>query len=69
MWRSELRHASAIMQFRFYNPQEALAAEGSQKGLFVDRQTMRPRRLRAEDRDLFLPYLHSTIEAQPTDTR
>lgn len=69
MWISELRNASATMQFRFYNPQEVLAAEGSQKGLFVDRQTMRPRRLTTEERILFLPYLHLTVEAQPTDPR
>lgn len=59
MWLSELRNASAIMQFRFANAQGTLAAEGSQKGLFADRSTMRPRRLRAEERALFLPYVHS----------
>lgn len=63
MWLSELRQASAIMQFRFYNQQAALAAEGWQKGLFVDRATMRPRRLRSEERELFTPYLQSP-EAQ-----
>ena len=67
MWISELRNASAIMQFRFYNQQETLAAEGLQKGLFVDRQTMRPRRLRPEERTLFTPYLQSITEAQLTD--
>lgn len=66
MWISELRQASAIMQFRFYNQQETLAAEGWQKGLFVDRDTMRPRRLRSEERALFIPYLYSTTEAQST---
>ena len=64
MWISELRQASAIMEFRFYNQQETLAAEGWQKGLFVDRDTMRPRRLRSEERALFTPYLHSTTEAR-----
>ena len=63
MWISELRQASAIMQFRFYNQQETLVAEGWQKGLFVDRDTMRPRRLCSEERALFAPYLHSTTEA------
>ena len=63
MWISELRQASAIMEFRFYNQQKTLAAEGWQKGLFVDRNTMRPRRLRSEERTLFAPYLHSTTEA------
>lgn len=67
MWLSELRQASAIMQFRFYNQQETLVAEGWQKGLFVSRDTMRPRRLRSEERALFTPYLHSTTAAQSTD--
>ncbi|NMG20413.1 acyl-CoA thioesterase [Brasilonema bromeliae] len=64
MWISELKNASAIMQFRFYKEQETLAAEGWQKGLFVDTQTMRPRRLRPEERCLFAPYVHSTVDTQ-----
>lgn len=65
IWLSELRNASAIMQFRFANALGILAAEGWQKGLFVERETMRPRRLRAEERALFLPYVHSTEIVQP----
>ncbi|MBE7385935.1 MAG: acyl-CoA thioesterase [Leptolyngbya sp. SIO1E4] len=57
LWLSELRNASATVQFRFHNSQEALAAEGMQKGLFVDKETMRPRRLLPEERTLFVPYL------------
>jgi acyl-CoA thioester hydrolase len=60
LWLSDLRNASAIMQFRFYNNQQALAAEAIQKGLFVDRQTMRPKRLRPEERALFMPYLDAS---------
>lgn len=67
LWLSELRNASAIMQFRFYNPQKTLVAEGFQKGIFVDKQTMRPKRLRSEERDLFTPYLHSDDEAESTN--
>jgi acyl-CoA thioester hydrolase len=63
MWISELKNASAIMQFCFYNEQRILAAEGWQKGLFVDRQTMRPRRLRPEERSLFALYVHSQVDA------
>ncbi len=63
-WISELKNASAIMQFCFYNEQKILAAQGWQKGLFVDKQTMRPRRLRPEERSLFAPYVHSQIDAQ-----
>lgn len=59
MWLSELRNASAVMQFRFHNRQGALAAEGFQKGLFVNKQTRQPRRLHPEERALFVPYLEA----------
>jgi acyl-CoA thioester hydrolase len=63
-WLSELRNASAIMQFRFCNSQRTLVAEGAQKGLFVDKQTMRPKRLCPEERAWFFPYLDSSSETQ-----
>ena len=63
MWLSELRHASAVMQFRFYNGDQVLAAEGVQKGLFVDVKTMRPKRLSAEAKASFTPYLNLAAEA------
>jgi acyl-CoA thioester hydrolase len=63
MWISQLKNASAIMQFYFYNEQKTLAAEGWQKGLFVDRETMRPRRLSSEERSLFAPYVHLQTDA------
>lgn len=68
LWISELRNASAIIQFRFYNAQQTLAAEGWQKGLFVERETMRPKRLRSEERALFMPYVHQTGEATPANS-
>ncbi|MBD2256784.1 thioesterase family protein [Pseudanabaena sp. FACHB-2040] len=61
LWLSELRHASAILQFRFRSDQQTLAAEGMQKGLFVDKQTMRPRRLLPEEKALFVPYLDTIL--------
>jgi acyl-CoA thioester hydrolase len=67
LWLSELRNASATMQFRFYNGQQILAAEGVQKGLFVDKQTMRPRRLSLEEKAWFIPYLDLTVEAHSTE--
>jgi acyl-CoA thioester hydrolase len=67
LWLSELRNASAVMQFRFYNAKGTLAAEGWQKGLFADRQSMRPRRLRAEERALFLPYVHQPDKVAPAN--
>jgi acyl-CoA thioester hydrolase len=68
MWIAELKNASVILQFRFYNAQGMLAAEGWQKALFVDKQTMRPRRFSPEERSLFMPYVHSTVEAQPVNS-
>lgn len=62
MWISELKNASAIMQFQFFNQQGTLAAEAWQRGIFADRQTLRPRRLRPEERQRFLPYV------QPADS-
>jgi acyl-CoA thioester hydrolase len=59
VWLSELNHASAVLQFRFYHQDKTLIAEGLQKGLFVDLQTMRPRRLLAPEKALFAPYLHN----------
>ncbi|HEX5837127.1 MAG TPA: thioesterase family protein [Anaerolineales bacterium] len=57
VWLSELRNTTGIIQFRFYNSQESLVAEGQQRGLFVDTKTLLPRRLRPEERALFLPFL------------
>ena len=57
VWLSELRNTTGILQFRFYNSQGTLVAEGSQRGLFVDTQSLQPRRLRPEERELFLPFL------------
>lgn len=57
VWMSELRNTTGIIQFRFYNSQQTLVAEGSQRGLFVDTKTMLPRRLLPAERALFLPYL------------
>ena len=57
VWLSELRNTTGIIQFRFYNSQGTMVAEGNQRGLFVDTKTMLPRRLLPEERALFLPFL------------
>ncbi|HEX2989797.1 MAG TPA: thioesterase family protein [Anaerolineales bacterium] len=57
VWLSELRNTTGIIQFRFYNRQGTLVAEGQQRGLFVDTKTLSPRRLRPEERAFFLPFL------------
>jgi acyl-CoA thioester hydrolase len=59
LWLSELRAASAVVDFHFYNGENILAAKAQQKGLFIDRETKRPRRLQSDERELFLPYLAS----------
>jgi acyl-CoA thioester hydrolase len=61
LWISELKQASAIMNFHFYNGEGSLAAEAHQKGLFIDRETNRPRRLQAEEREFFNPYVFSQL--------
>jgi acyl-CoA thioester hydrolase len=57
IWLSELRHASAQIEFRFYKNLDTLAASGSQRGLFIHRKTMRPYRMPIEMREAFEPYL------------
>jgi acyl-CoA thioester hydrolase len=64
LWLSELRNTTGIIQFRFYNGQHTLVAEGHQRGLFVDTKTMLPRRLLPEERALFLPFLAMDGETQ-----
>jgi acyl-CoA thioester hydrolase len=63
-WLSELRNTTAIMQVRFYNGQQILVAEGSQRGLFIDTKTLSPRRLLPEERALFVPFLETNDVAQ-----
>lgn len=57
MWLSELRRASACVEFRFFNQEQELVAQGTQKGLFIDTQTQKPHRLTKEHRALFESYL------------
>ncbi len=59
VWLSELGNASAIMEFRFLNEKGELCAEARQKGLFIDRKTMKPVRLTDEYRKAFETFLIS----------
>jgi acyl-CoA thioester hydrolase len=59
LWLSELRAASAIIDFHFHNHGNILVAAAQQKGLFIDRETKRPHRLRSNERELFIPYVVS----------
>ena len=62
MWLSELRRASACVEFRFYNQERDLVAKGSQKGLFIDTQTQKPHRLSKEHRSMFEPFLSEEVD-------
>ncbi|MDD2380593.1 MAG: thioesterase family protein [Mariniphaga sp.] len=57
VWISRLNHASAIMEFRFLNERNELCATAQQKGLFINRLTMKPARLSEELRQAFEKYL------------
>lgn len=53
LWVSELKNASAIMKFNFFNSKGELAAFGSQQGLFIHREAVKPYRLTQEEREAF----------------
>ncbi len=57
IWVSKLNNASALLEFRFYNEDGELCASGRQKGLFIDRVTLRPSRLSEAHRKAFEIYL------------
>ena len=59
VWLSQLKNISAVMEFRFFNQREELAAAGQQRGLFIDRETLRPHRLSDEHRICFEPFVES----------
>ncbi len=62
LWLSDLKRASAEVQFRFYNNQQVLVASGQQRGLFVDLDDRKPHRLTSEERAKFEPYLLSDLD-------
>ncbi len=51
VWFSELLNASAIMEFRFYNKNGDLVATGWQKGLFINKESMKVHRMTNEERE------------------
>jgi len=57
-WVSKLNNASAILQFRFYNEKDELCATGWQKGLFINRKSMRPSRLTPKHHEAFKKFLY-----------
>jgi acyl-CoA thioester hydrolase len=67
MWLSALGYASAVMLFHFYNAEnlrnQVLVAEGYQRSMFVDKDTLKSKRFTRQEKDAFLPYL----EEKPMD--
>ncbi|MEL7142954.1 MAG: thioesterase family protein [Cyanobacteria bacterium J06554_3] len=59
LWLSQLKGASARIEFQFFNQDGELAAEGAQRGIFIDLASKRPKRLDAEVRSRFEQYLIS----------
>ena len=57
LWVSKLNNASAMLEFRFFNENAELCATGQQKGLFINRKTMRPARLTEIHRKAFEQFL------------
>jgi acyl-CoA thioester hydrolase len=57
VWLSELSQASAWMDFQFENGAGEMAATGRQRGLFIDLESGRPRRMPADDRARFERFL------------
>ncbi|WP_372950749.1 acyl-CoA thioesterase [Mariniphaga sp.] len=57
IWISKLNNASAIMNFRFLNEKTEVCAVAQQKGLFINRKTMRPARLTEEYRRAFEKFM------------
>ena len=56
MWIDELGRASATLAFCIHKERETLVAEGTQKGLFVHRDTMRPARMTREMQERFAAF-------------
>lgn len=57
VWVSELSQASAWIGFRFVNQRGEVVATGKQRGLFVHVESGRPKRIDAETRAKFRPFL------------
>lgn len=59
IWISQLGSASAVMSFEFCDEKGAIAATGSQKGLFIDLTSKKPKRITSEQKEKFVAYLEA----------
>ena len=57
IWFSKLMHASVIMEFRFYNNNGDIVATGWQKGLFINKETMKVHRMTRKERESLEMFL------------
>jgi acyl-CoA thioester hydrolase len=57
MWLSKLSGIYCLMEFRFFKRDGVLAATGQQKGVFVNLETTRPARLKADQQQQFARFL------------
>lgn len=57
VWLSEIAKASAWLEFLFSNEQGIIFARGRQRGIFLDFEKNRPRRLDKQERALFEQFL------------
>ena len=57
IWLSQLRRASAILEFEFFNQAKDCVALGSQRGVFIDLENKRPKRLDKDQKDRLTKYL------------
>ncbi len=64
VWLSQLKNVSAVMEFRFFNDKDELAATAWQRGLFVSMETRRPHRLHDKYRECFTGYLENGDSVQ-----
>lgn len=67
-WFSELKPASAWVEYRFTNGAGELCASGRQRGVYLYKDTLRPYRFTEEERAQFLPFL-GTPDAPPRGAR
>lgn len=57
LWLSKINNASVILDFRILDENLEICATAQQKGLFIDRKTMRPQRISQNFKDKFIEFL------------
>jgi acyl-CoA thioester hydrolase len=60
IWLTELKGASATMAIQFANQDGLVVATGTQRGLFMEFESQRPKRLLPDERERFAHFLAET---------